>query len=262
MSCSDYANGTAMNKGLDLHEQLVVVSGGNGALGKTICSRLTELGATVVSVDVAKTQQLAGEGPALCYQADVSDVAQIEAMLDSLGEQLGRLPSTVCCHAGIVSAHAILDLQLEDFDEVMRVNVRGAFVLAQATAKRWVRAGTRGHLIFTSSWVQDYPWPEIAAYCASKAALHSLMRSFAKELAPFGVRANAVLPGIVDSGMARKQWDEDPSYRHRAEQVIALGELQSTLSVADAFAFLCSPLASYMTGATLRVDGGCSLGIV
>lgn len=251
-----------MDSGLDLNEQLVVVSGGNGALGNAICARLSGLGAAVASVDIAKDEQQGDTGSVLYYQADVSDVAQVEAMLDALREKVGRLPSTVCCHAGIASSHPVLELPVEDFDEVMRVNVRGAFVLAQAAAKRWVKAGAKGHLLFTSSWVQDYPWPDIAAYCASKAALHSLMRSFAKELAPFGVRANAVLPGIVDAGMARQQWDEDPAYRSRAERVIALGDLQSTGSVADAFAFLCSPLAAYMTGAALRVDGGCSLGVV
>ena len=95
---------------------------------------------------------------------------------------------------------------------------------------------------------------------ASKAAVYSLMRSFAKELAPYGIRANAVLPGIVSAGMARRQWDEDPAYRRRAQEAIALGELQDPNSVADAFAFLCSPMASYMTGSPLLVDGGCALG--
>ncbi len=66
--------------------------------------------------------------------------------------------------------------------------------------------------------------------------------------------------GIVSAGMARRQWDEDPAYRRRAQEAIALGELQDPNSVADAFAFLCSPMASYMTGSPLLVDGGCALG--
>jgi NAD(P)-dependent dehydrogenase (short-subunit alcohol dehydrogenase family) len=148
---------------------------------------------------------------------------------------------------------------VDAFDELFKANVRGAFVLAQTAARRWREAGVGGHLIFTSSWVQDYPWPEIGPYCASKAAMYSLMRSFAKELAPYRIRANAVLPGIVSAGMARRQWDEDPDYRRRAQDAIALGELQDPRSVADAFAFLCSAMASYMTGAPLLVDGGCAL---
>jgi len=85
------------------------------------------------------------------------------------------------------------------------------------------------------------------------------MRSFAKELAGDGIRANSVRPGIVSAGMARRQWDEDENYRRRAQQAIALGKPQTPESVADAFIFLCSPLASYMTGAALTVDGGCGL---
>lgn len=181
-------------------------------------------------------------------------------MLATVAERCGQLPTTVCCHAGIVDAYPVLDYPLEAFDELFRVNLRGAFVLAQAAARHWKTAGTGGHLIFTSSWVQDHPWPEIAPYSASKAALYSLMRSFAKELAPLGIRANAVLPGIAAVGMARRQWDEDAGYRQRAQQVIALGRLQDPRSIADAFAFLCSPSAAYMTGSALRVDGGCSLG--
>ena len=245
---------------LDLSSETVVVSGGDGALGQEICERLAGLGATVVSVDVATQAEPKASPQMLRYRADVSDIDEVDGMLDAVIEWCGRPPTTVCCHAGVVASHSVLEYPLEAFDELFRVNVRGAFVLAQAAAKRWKASGTGGHLIFTSSWVQDYAWPDIAPYCASKASVHSLMRSFAKELAPLGIRANAVLPGIVGAGMARRQWDEDPQYRRRAEQVIALGKLQETRSVADAFAFLCSPLAAYMTGSALRVDGGCSLG--
>jgi NAD(P)-dependent dehydrogenase (short-subunit alcohol dehydrogenase family) len=248
---------------IDLSGELVLISGGEGALGQYVCARLAGCGATVVSVDVAHGENgRTGEAPedVWPFQADISVSAEVEELLDTVRGRFGRHPTTVCCHAGVVAAHPVLDYPLDAFDDLFRVNVRGAFVLAQAAARRWRDAGVAGHLIFTSSWVQDYPWPEIAPYCASKAALYSLMRSFAKELAPFGIRANAVLPGIVSAGMARRQWDEDPEYRRRAQGAIALGELQDPSSVADAFAFLCSPMASYMTGSPFLVDGGCALG--
>ena len=240
-----------------------MISGGSGALGEHICARLAGCGAAVVSVDVVDIgggQDDQARERVWHIQADVGEPADVERALGAVRERFGRHPSTVCCHAGVVASHPILDYPLDAFDHLFRVNVRGSFVLAQTAARHWREAGVGGHLIFTSSWVQDHPWPEIAPYSASKAAVYSLMRSFARELAPYGIRANAVLPGIVSVGMARRQWDEDPVYRRRAQGAIALGELQDPNSVADAFAFLCSPMASYMTGSPLLVDGGCALG--
>jgi NAD(P)-dependent dehydrogenase (short-subunit alcohol dehydrogenase family) len=85
------------------------------------------------------------------------------------------------------------------------------------------------------------------------------MRGFARELAPRHIRANAIAPGIVAAGLAQRQWDTDPGYRARAEKAIPLGYMQPPESVAHAFLFLCSPMASYLTGSVLLVDGGCSL---
>lgn len=85
------------------------------------------------------------------------------------------------------------------------------------------------------------------------------MRGFARELASSNIRANAVAPGIVGVGMAKRQWDNDPAYRTRASKAIPLGGLQTAESVAHAFLFLCSDLSTYMTGSVLLVDGGCSL---
>jgi NAD(P)-dependent dehydrogenase (short-subunit alcohol dehydrogenase family) len=148
---------------------------------------------------------------------------------------------------------------LDEFDALVNVNIKGAYVAARQASRRWLSEGLAGHLVFTTSWVHQVPWPEIGPYTASKAAVVQLMRSFARELAASSIRANAMAPGIVGAGMAKHQWDTDPDYRLRAERAVPIGELQSPQSVADAFLFLCSDLASYMTGAVLTVDGGASL---
>jgi NAD(P)-dependent dehydrogenase (short-subunit alcohol dehydrogenase family) len=145
------------------------------------------------------------------------------------------------------------------FDAINSVNVRGSFLVGREAARQWRLTDSPGQLIFTSSWVQGVSWPETAPYSASKAAVQSLARSFARELAPFGIRSNVVAPGIVRVGMAKRQWDSDPAYRARAERAVPMGYLQTPESVADAFLFMCSSLSRYMTGATLVVDGGCSL---
>ncbi len=110
-----------------------------------------------------------------------------------------------------------------------------------------------------SSWVQDTPWPDITPYNVTKSGIKMLMRGMARELAAKGIRVNSIAPGIVAVGMAKRQGDTEPDYRRRAEKAIPLGFMQPPESVADAFIFLCSPPSDYMTGATLMVDGGCSL---
>lgn len=248
---------------LDLSGRLIVISGGLGALGCAIVERLAEYGAAIAVNDIVD-RDVAGQRLTLTdrvryFPADVADLDAAERLLADCAAAFGRVPDAVCCHAGIVDAHPVHEYPLEDFDAIVRTNLRAAYVLARSAARTWLRHEQVGQLVFTSSWVQDVPWPDIAPYSATKAALRSLTRSFARELAPQGIRANAIAPGIVAAGMAKHQWDTQPDYRARASKAIPLGYLQPLSSVADAFLFLLSPLADYMTGSTLLVDGGCSL---
>jgi NAD(P)-dependent dehydrogenase (short-subunit alcohol dehydrogenase family) len=246
---------------MSLDGRRVLISGGLGALGLEIVSSLSSAGARVVINDVvpkAEVGELAGRAVGYVY-ADASDRGAAGMILEEATELLGGLPHTVCCHAGIVRSSPILDYSLDDLETVWRANVLAQFALAQEASRRWVAAGEPGNLIFTGSWVQDVPWPGIAAYISSKAGVRALARSFARELAQQRIRANVVAPGIVAAGMALKQWNDEPDYRERTTRAIPLGGLQSPQSVADAVLFLTSDLASYMTGATLLVDGGASL---
>ena len=245
---------------LNFTGRLILISGGAGALGRAISTALHSHGADVVTNDVVDRSAVVGLDPAATYiKADVADPTQVANMIDEILDTKGRLPDVVCCHAGLVDSFAIQDYPIEEFDRLMRLNVRGAFVLAQAISQRWLEARVPGHLIFTTSWVQDIPWPEIGPYNSSKAAVRQLAHSFARELAPHGIRANTIAPGMVNSGMTKHLWDTDESYRARAANAIPLGYLQAPESVADAFLFLVSSMADYMTGSDLLVDGGASL---
>lgn len=237
---------------LDLSGQTILITGGAGAIGYVVTERLIKHGARVIVNDIVADPTLPDGAGYVRGSSSTDDEAQ---------QVLEHAPEfdAVCLHAGVVAAHPVDRYPTEAFDHVMEVNLRSAFLLARAAAARWRSEGRPGHLVFTTSWVQDVPWPEIAPYSASKAALKSLMRGFARELAPYGIRANAIAPGIVGVGMAKRQWDNEPEYRARASRAIPLGHLQTPESVADAFAFLLSPMASYMTGSVLLVDGGASL---
>lgn len=247
---------------LDLSDKTILITGGAGAIGRVVVDVLAAHGATVVVNDVlapADAHAVLPRAENVRYiEADATDPAEVERLFAAMEQTIG-LPHIVCCHTGMVAAHPVQEYPLDEFDSLMRLNVRSSFAVAQTAARRWMAASAPGLLLFTTSWVQDVPWPEITPYNASKAAMKALMRGFARELAPHGIRANAIAPGIVGVGLAKRQWDTDPSYQARARKAIPLGQMQPPESVAHAFLYLCSPLADYMTGSVLLVDGGCSL---
>ena len=241
---------------IDLVGRRVVVTGGLGAIGTACTSALARAGAAVVANDLGPAPRVAA---GVAYvEGDGSTSGGAGAVIAGAAAAMGE-PTDVVLLAGIVRPGGLLDQTEADIHDVLRVNVVAATLTAQAAVARWRASGSAGNLVFVSSWVQDVPWPGIAPYAASKAALRATARSFAREFARSGIRANVLAPGIVASGMAARQWDDDPVYRRRARRAIPFGHLQSVESVADALVFLCSPLSAYMTGATLLVDGGASL---
>jgi NAD(P)-dependent dehydrogenase (short-subunit alcohol dehydrogenase family) len=249
-----------------LSDRHIVISGGCGAIGVGIVQALAAHGANVTVNDIlapaeaeARLREAGIPGDHVCYvRGDLTQAAEVEALVQAARARFGPI-HTALCHVGMVAVGPLLEFAEAEWDRTMAVNVKTAFLLGRAAARAMLEDGVAGQLVFTTSWVADVPWPEIGAYNASKAAMKQLMRSFARELADKGIRANAVAPGIVSVGMAKRQWDTDPSYRARAQKAIPLGKMQPLESVANAFLFLCSPASDYMTGSVLLVDGGCSL---
>ncbi len=249
-----------------LAEKSIVITGALGGIGLVIVDALLAHGAYVITNDVLTEDQAAGIAAARGWQsdrysyvrADITNSEQVQTMLQAALKPTGKLDIALC-HAGMVHASPILEYTEQDWDRIIQLNLRGSFLVARAAAKLMVDTKVAGKIIFTSSWVQDVPWPEIIPYTVTKSGVRTLMRGMARELATYGIRVNALGPGIVGVGMAKSQWDSDPGYRRRAEKAIPLGHLQTAESVADAMVFLCSAASDYMTGATLLVDGGCSL---
>jgi len=251
---------------LDLQDRVILITGGCGSIGRVIVRELTAHNARVAVNDIVTEKEAAvilaeadpsGERTAY-FRADANQPDELTALLDRTEAAWG-LPDIVCCHAGMVDAHPVTEYPLEAFDQLIQTNLRAAFATAQETSRRWRAAEKPGHLIFTTSWVQDVPWPGITPYTTSKAGMKAMMRGYARELAAHRIRANAVAPGIVAVGLAKRQWDTDPSYKARAQKAIPLGFMQPAETVAHAFLYLCSDMAAYMTGSVLLVDGGCSL---
>jgi NAD(P)-dependent dehydrogenase (short-subunit alcohol dehydrogenase family) len=239
----------------------IAITGGAGDIGAAMGGELRRLGATVTLID-RKTPAEAESwldrarehGDVAYVQADVRDREAIDAALsaiDPLDVAIGN--------AAVGHGIPFLEITPEQWQDHLDVNLTGCFNLGQAAARLMVEREHPGRIIFTGSWVQEIPWPEIAAYSATKAGVRMLARSMARELAPHKILVNVIAPGIVNAGLARHQLETEPQYARRVRHVIPLGELQSTTQVARATAFLCSHAADYMTGSVLLVDGGCSL---
>ena len=244
--------------------KLAVVTGGAGDIGSAIAMQLSLDGWEVVLADIRdqdfgnqKAQEISGaSGNSARYQrVSQLDATQFQAFVNGLTEM-----SLMVITAATVKAQPFLDIDHEAWRDQIELNLTGSFIAAQSAAKAMLANSTRGHVIFVSSWVASRPWPEITAYTASKAGVEQLMRQMALELAPLGIRANAIAPGIVKAGLAKHQLETEPEYARRVATAIPLGELQEASDIANAVSFMASPGAATMTGSVLTIDGGCTLG--
>jgi len=249
-----------------LEGKTVLITGGLGAIGRVVVSALLAHSARVAVNDLLTVEQGQQLGKELAWpserfvyvRADVTKPGGAEELVNRTLEAFKRL-DVALCHAGMAHTCPILQYSEEEWDKIMAVNLKSAFLVAQASARAMLERGIKGKIIFTSSWVQDVPWPDITPYNVTKSGMKMLMKGMARELAGKGIRVNALAPGIVGVGMGKRQWDTEPDYRRRAERAIPLGYLQPPESVADALLFLCSEASDYITGTTLLADGGCSL---
>lgn len=251
--------------GSELSGRGIVITGGTGDIGSAVALECQRRGAIVSIFDVqSPDERPAGANQAL--RAAVAEGAIRFARVDvrereAIRAALARVEplDVVVGNAGISESAPFLEITDAQWRRHLDVNLTGNFILGQEAVRLMVERGRGGQIVFTGSWVQEIPWPEIAAYSASKAGLQMLMRTMALELAKHRIRVNVIAPGIVAAGMAKHQMETEPQYAARVANIVPLGRMETVEDVAKAAAFLCSDDAAYMTGATLLVDGGCSL---
>jgi NAD(P)-dependent dehydrogenase (short-subunit alcohol dehydrogenase family) len=253
-----------------LQGHAIVITGGLGDIGLATAHALAANGARVALVDLPgaaprnhEARRAALPVDAELFDADVTSRQAIDDVIARVSDRFGRL-DVMIANAATVANAPFLSLEAEAWERTLNVNLTAAFHCAQAAARCMIRQepranGLRGKLLFTGSWVQDMPWPESTAYAVSKAGVQMLARAVGQELAPHGITANVVAPGIVLAGLSKAIHDASPADRKKAEDTIPLGKLQSVSSVSAAFVFMCSDDANYMTGSTLLIDGGASL---
>jgi NAD(P)-dependent dehydrogenase (short-subunit alcohol dehydrogenase family) len=183
---------------------------------------------------------------------DLTQTAAIQPTIDALAEALGGLDVLVN-NAGTGASTPFLEIELAEWRDVLEVDLTGAFLAAQAAARRMVKAGTRGRIVNVTSVHEHVPLPGSTPYVVAKHGLGGLTKSMALELGEHGITVNSVAPGEIATPMTGQE-DEDP--RGEARPGVPLGRPGDAREVAQLIAYLASPAASYTTGASYVVDGG------
>lgn len=240
-----------------LNGKVALIQGGSRGIGAAIVKRLAAEGASVAFTYANATAQakalqhsiIADGGKALAIQADSADANAVQLAVAKTVETFGRLDILVN-NAGVLAVAPLLEFDLEDFDRTLAVNVRSVFVASQAAARHM---GQGGRIInIGSTNAERMPFAGGGPYAMSKSALVGLTRGLARDLGPLGITINNVQPGPVDTEMN----PADGEFAESLMSYMAVGRYGTVEEIASFVAYLASPEAAYITGASLTVDGG------
>jgi glucose 1-dehydrogenase len=253
-----------------LKDKVAIVTGGNTGIGKAIVLELAKEGANVaidyISHEIASDALAVGVAAlgerACCVNADVSQVADLEKLIDTTVKRFGRLDIMVN-NAGIETRTSILDTTEEQYEKVLKVNLKSAFFGTQLAAKQMIKQGSGGRIINITSVHEDWPMPGNIAYCLSKGGMRMLTRTAGVELAHHNILVVGVGPGAVSTAINRTTM-ENPTEMAKLDAAIPLGRMAEPKEIGSVVAMLAGSAASYVTATTVFADGGlmqCSPGL-
>ncbi len=259
-AAADLGHGESMNS------RSVIVTGAGNGLGAEIARFASEAGWIVGVLDrdldaASRVAASLGE-QAIALEADITDEVDVEVAFDEFAARSGRpAPDGIVCNAGIVRFGPLLDLEASDWRAVVDVNLTGSFLTARTFARRVIAAGQSGAIVTVTSMNGVAAGPNAGAYGATKAGVALFTKQMALEWGPFGIRANALAPGLIDAGMSEPIYADAEIRRLRSERV-PLGRLGTGADVASVALFLLSEDAAYVNGTELLVDGGVSGSVI
>jgi glucose 1-dehydrogenase len=242
-----------------------LVTGSSRGIGRGIAIRFAQEGANVAinyvgseeaaqaTLDVVTSYGVRG----VILPADIGRVSEVRSLIESAAAALGPLDILVN-NAGVEKHAPFWDVSEHDYDTVIDVNLKGAFFATQAMVRHLRDQRRRGRIVNISSVHEDLPFPNFAAYCASKGGLRMLTRNLAVELGPLGIAVNNIAPGAIETPINTALLN-DPQKLSALLAQVPLGRLGQPEDVAGLAVFLSSDEASYVTGSTFFVDGGLSV---
>ncbi|MCO6188637.1 SDR family oxidoreductase [Rhizobium sp. L1K21] len=248
----------------ELNGLKAIVTGGGSGIGRAIVKALAQQGITVAVCDIQleAAQAVAAEIGGQAIRIDVRNRDSVQAAFDEAAQVMGGYDILIA-NAGVSSMQHALSLTDEEWDFNFDVNTRGIFLSNQIAARAFVKQG-RGVIVNTASLAAKVGAPLLAHYSASKFAVLGWTQALARELAPQGIRVNAVCPGFVKTGMQEREIAWEAELRGvTPEKVVEdyisqtpLGRIETPEDVADVVVFLCSDSARFMTGQGVNVTGG------
>ncbi|MCY0922378.1 SDR family oxidoreductase [Streptomyces sp. H27-G5] len=268
---------SAVDKGRERGPQIVrgqkaLVTGANSGIGKATAIRLGQAGADVVvnyvfGPETAEevVEEIKSFGVrAYAHQADVSQEDQVVGMVDRMVEEFGTIDIMVA-NAGLQRDAPVTEMTVAQWQKVLDVNLTGQFLCAREAAKEFIRRGvvpevsrSAGKIVCMSSVHQIIPWSGHVNYASSKGGVLMLMQTLAQELAPSGIRVNAVAPGAIRTPINRSAWDT-PEAEADLLRLVPYRRVGDPEDIANAVTVLVSDLMDYVVGTTLYVDGGMTL---
>ncbi|MFW5469909.1 glucose 1-dehydrogenase [Knoellia sp. CPCC 206435] len=243
-----------------LEGKVVLVTGGNSGIGEGIVRAAAAQGARVVIDYVSRPEDTeaiiadieAAGGEAVGCEADVSNVADLQRLVDTAVESFGRLDVMVN-NAGVEFEETLATLTEEKYDLLMGINLKGAVFGSKLAAEQMRRQGGGGVIVNITSTHEDWPMPSDLAYCISKGGMRMLTRTAGVELGPDGIRVVGVGPGAIRTAINA---EDTPAETRALEAAIPLGRIGSPEEMGELVCFVASDAAAYVTATTLMADGG------